>query len=174
MFVRVNAAIAAMCLLSGAAFAQSAPKPTDSQIIYVVYNAGLVDSVAARQAIARSKNEDVIAFANDMVKDHEAMNKQVLDLVKKLNIKPEDNETSRSLSWQAADKQSTLVKLSGAAYDKVYIDSEIAYHKTLNGVLENVLIPSATDPELKSLLQTDLKILQGHQQHAEQVAATFK
>jgi putative membrane protein len=50
----------------------------------------------------------------------------------------------------------------------------VAYHKTVNGALENTLIPSATNPELKDLLSTGLKIFQGHEQHAEQVAADLK
>ena len=44
----------------------------------------------------------------------------------------------------------------------------------MNGALENTLIPSATNPELKDLLSTGLKIFQGHEQHAEQVAADLK
>ena len=51
---------------------------------------------------------------------------------------------------------------------------EIAYHKAVNGALETLLIPSASNAELKSLLQTGLKIFQGHQQHAEHVAAALK
>lgn len=51
---------------------------------------------------------------------------------------------------------------------------EVAYHKAVNGALETLLIPSATNTELKSLLQTGLKIFQGHLQHAEHVAADVK
>jgi putative membrane protein len=43
----------------------------------------------------------------------------------------------------------------------------------VNGALENTLILSANNPELKELLQTGLKIFQGHQQHAEQVAKSL-
>jgi putative membrane protein len=174
MLVRFSAAIAAVCLLSGAAFAQGGAKPTDPQIAHIAYTAGVLDITAAKQAISKSKNKDVVAFANDMVRDHEAVNKQALDLVKKLNVTPEDNDTSKSLSKAAADKQAELAKLSGAAYDKTYVANEVAYHKTVNGALETTLIPSATNPELKNLLQTGLKIFQGHQQHAEHVASELK
>jgi putative membrane protein len=78
------------------------------------------------------------------------------------------------LSKQAADKRAELDKLSGAAFDKAYIANEVAYHKTVNGALETQLIPSASNAELKNLLQTGLKIFQGHQQHAEHVAADLK
>ncbi len=174
MLVRLSAAIAAFSLLSGAAFAQGAAKPSDPQIAHIAYTAGQIDVTAARQALSKSKNKTVIGFAQDMVRDHEAVNKQALDLVKKLNVTPEDNDTSRTLVQQGAEKQVGLAKLKGAAYDKAYVANEIAFHKAVNGALETLLIPSASNPELKSLLETGLKIFQGHQQHAEHVAAAIK
>jgi putative membrane protein len=173
MFVRLSAAVAALSLLTGAALAQ-ATKPTDPQIAHIAYTAGVIDIAAAKQAISKAGSKDVKAFAEDMVRDHEAVNKQALDLVKKLKVTPEDNDTSKTLSKQAADKLAELAKLSGAAYDKAYVANEVAYHKAVNGALETLLIPSASNAELKSLLQTGLKIFQGHQQHAEHVAAELK
>jgi putative membrane protein len=94
--------------------------------------------------------------------------------VKKLNVTPEDNDTSKTLSKNAADKLAELGKLNGAAFDKAYIANEVAYHKAVNSALETTLIPSANNAELKSLLQTGLKVFQGHQQHAEHVATELK
>lgn len=173
MFVRLSAAVAALSLLTGAALAQAA-KPTDPQIAHIAYTAGVIDITAAKQAISKASSKDVKAFAEDMVRDHEAVNKQALDLVKKLKVTPEDNDTSRTLSKQAADKLVELGKLKGADYDKAYVANEVAYHKAVNGALETLLVPSASNAELKSLLQTGLKIFQGHQQHAEHVAAALK
>ena len=89
MLVRLSAAIAAVCLLSGAAFAQGAAKPTDPQIAHIAYTAGQLDIAAAKQALKKSKNKEIRAFANDMVRDHTAVNKQALALVKKLKVTPE-------------------------------------------------------------------------------------
>jgi len=174
MFAKLSAGIAALCLLTGAAFAQGAAKPTDPQIAHIAYTAGQLDIEAARQALKKSKNKDVRAFAKDMVRDHSTVNKQALALLKKLNVKPEDNDTSRSLTKAADAKRAELAKLNGKTFDKAYIDNEVAYHKTVNGALETVLIPSASNAELKSLLQTGLKIFQGHEQHAEHVASELK
>jgi putative membrane protein len=173
MFVRLSAAIAAVSLLSGAAMAQSA-KPNDAQIAHIAYTAGLIDIAAAKQALTKASNKDVRAFAEDMVRDHEAVNKQALDLVKKLNVTPQDNDTSKTLSKNAAAKIAELDKLSGPAFDKAYVANEVAYHKAVDSALETTLIPSASNAELKSLLQTGLKIFQGHEQHAEHVAAMLK
>ncbi len=159
--------------MTGIAFAQGS-KLDDAQIAHIAYTAGQIDIQSAQQALNKSKNKDVRGFAQDMVRDHSAVNKKALALVKKLKVTPEDNGTSQSLSKQAADKRAQLAKLKGAAFDKAYIDNEVAYHKTVNDALQNTLIPGASNSELKGLLSTGLKIFQGHQQHAEQVAAELK
>jgi putative membrane protein len=174
MIAKLTMGLAALCLLSGAAFAQGAAKPTDPQIAHIAYTAGQLDIDAAKQALAKSKNKEVRAFADDMVRDHTAVNKQALDLVAKLKVKPEDNDTSKALTKAAAAKKAELAKLNGAAFDKAYVANEVAYHKTVNGALETLLIPSTSNAELKSLLQTGLKVFQGHEQHAEHVAAELK
>ncbi len=173
IFVRFAGAFAALLLASGIASAQS-PRPTDPQIAHIAYTAGQLDIAAAQLALQKSKNKDVVAFATDLERDHKAVNEQALALVKKLNVTPEDNDTSKALTKQAAEKRAELAKLSGAAFDKAYIDNEVAYHKTVNGALQSTLIPSAANAELKDLLTTGLKIFQGHEQHAEHVAAEFK
>lgn len=163
--------VAAAALVHGVAFAQNSPKPTDPQIAHIAYTAGVIDVEAAKQALAKSKNKEVRAFAEGMARDHAAVNTQALDLCKKLKVTPLDNDTSKALSKAAADKRAELAKLSGVAFDKAYINNEVAYHKTVNGALEQLLIPSASNSELKTLLQAGLKLFQGHQQHAEHLAS---
>jgi putative membrane protein len=174
MLVRLGAAIAAVCMLGCGAFAQSAARPTDPEIAHIAYTAGQIDIQAAQQALQKSKNKEVMDFANDMLRDHKAVNDKALALVKKLNVTPANNDTSKALTKQAADKQAELAKLGGPAFDKAYIENEVAYHKTVNGALQSTLIPSASNAELKDLLTTGLKIFQGHQEHAEHVAASLK
>lgn len=174
MFIRHTAALAALILVGTAPLAHAADKPTDPQIAHIAYTAGTLDIEAAKQALKKSKNKDVLAFAHDMVRDHEAVNVQALDLVKKLKVTPEDNATSQALTKAAAEERAKLAKLKGAAFDKAYVDNEVAYHREVNGALETLLIPSASNGELKSLLETGLKIFEGHQQHAEHVASMLK
>ncbi|WP_156964467.1 DUF4142 domain-containing protein [Methylocapsa aurea] len=154
--------------------AQTAPKPTDPQIAHIAYTAGQIDVEAADQALKKTQNKDVKAFAEAMVQDHTAVNKQALALLDKLKVKPEDNDTSKSLAEAATKKREELSKLSGAAFDKAYIQNEVAYHQTVNGALEKTLIPSAQNGELKSLLQTGLKLFQEHEKHAENLVSELK
>ncbi len=170
---RVGAALAALLLGTGIAVAQTA-KPSDPQIAHIAYTAGEIDIKAANQALQKSKNPQVRAFAQDMVRDHTAVNQQALALVKKLNVTPQDNPTSQSLVKQADEERAKLAKLNGAAFDRAYVENEVNYHHTVNNALATTLIPDAQNAELKSLLETGLKIFQGHEQHARQVAAALK
>jgi putative membrane protein len=173
MLFRIIAATTALALSCVVALADDA-KPNDAQIAHIAYTAGQIDINTAELALQKSKNQEVRDFAENMVRDHKAVNDQALALVKKLNVTPQDNDTSKALVKQADAKQSELKQLNGAAFDKAYADNEVAYHKTVNGALETVLIPDATNPELKDLLMTGLKIFQGHEQHAEHVAQSLK
>lgn len=168
------AALGAAYLMFTAPLALAADAPSDPQIAHIAYSAGVIDVEAAKLALAKTQNPDVKAFAESMQKDHEAVNDMALALVKKLGVTPEDNATSQALAKAAEEKRAALGTLEGAAFDKAYIDNEVAYHKQVNGALETLLIPSAQNAELKSLLETGLKLFQGHQQHAEHVAAGLK
>ncbi|TIO74675.1 MAG: DUF4142 domain-containing protein [Mesorhizobium sp.] len=174
MFIRSTAALAALLLASAAPLAEAAEKPTDPQIAHIAYTAGTIDIEAAKLAIKKSKTKEVVDFAKDMERDHEAVNKQALDLVKKLKVTPEDNDTSKALVKAAKEERAKLAKLKGAAFDKAYIENEVAYHSQVDSALETLLIPSASNAELKSLLETGLKIFQGHEQHAEHVVGALK
>lgn len=161
-------------LLLGISSPGLAANPNDAQIAHIAYTAGNIDIAAGKQALAKSKNKAVRDFAQEMVRDHTAVNDKALALVKKLHVTPEDNPTSKALTEQAMKKRAELAKLSGRAFDKAYAENEVAYHKTVNGALENTLIPSAQNPELKSLLQTGLTLFREHQAHAEHLAASLK
>jgi putative membrane protein len=156
MQLKFAATAAALALTCAVAVAQDA-KPNDAQIAHIAYTAGQIDIKAAELALQKSKNKDVRDFAENMARDHKAVNDQALALVKKLNVTPQDNDTSKALAKQAASKEAELKRLSGIAFDKAYADNEVAYHKTVNNALETVLIPDASNPELKDLLAAVLR-----------------
>jgi putative membrane protein len=154
--------------------ASAADKLTDPQIAHIAYTAGDIDIKNAELAVKKTKNPAVKSFAEDMLRDHKAVNDQALALVKKLNVTPEDNDTSKSLVKGADEERAKLDKLDGAAFDKAYADNEVAYHHTVNTTLETTLIPGSSNQELKDFLSTGLKIFKGHEEHARTVTAALK
>jgi putative membrane protein len=173
--IRLATATAAVLLLLVPRLAAAqAAKPNDAQIAHIAYTAGEIDIKAARAALKKSHNPQVRGFAEQMIRDHTAVNEKALALVKMLKVTPQDNPTSRSLLKQAGAESAKLAALRGPAFDRAYMQHEVAYHKTVDGALRDTLIPSASNPQLKDLLETALKMFEGHEQHAEQVAAGLK
>src|SRR5262245_36838519 len=122
--------------------------PTDPQIAGIVVAANKIDVDAGKIARSQSKNKEVQQFAQQMITDHTAVNKQASDLAKKLNVKPAESDTSKSLKSAAKENEANLKKLKGAAFDKAYVDHEVAYHEQVLGAIDKVLIPNARNAEL--------------------------
>jgi putative membrane protein len=165
---------AAALMVGTSAVVYAADGPTDPQIAHIAYTAGALDVANGQQALAKSHNAAVRAFAEEMVRDHKAVNDQALALVKKLHVTPADNATSQALTKAQTANLAAMAKLKGAAYDRAYAANEVAYHKAVNSALKSTLIPSADNAELKSLLETGLTLFTEHEQHAEHLAASLK
>lgn len=144
-------------------------KLTDPEIASVAVTADQIDIDYAAIAKQKSKNADVLKFAATMAKDHGSVNAQAVALAKKLNVTPKDNPTTQSLLSGATTTKEMLNSKTGADFDKAYIDNEVAYHKAAIDLVENTLIPDASNAELKSLLQTALPIFKQHLEHAEMI-----
>jgi putative membrane protein len=168
-----RAAAIALAMTAGQAFAAD-NGPSDLEIAHTAYTAGEIDIRYAHLALALSDNADVRAFAETMVRDHSAVNRSALALLEKLKASPQDNETSRTLNRQAAQKRAELIALKGAQFDKAYASNELAYHQFVNKTLADALIPATDNAELKALLQSALKTFQTHEGHAAKLAGATK
>jgi putative membrane protein len=173
MHMRALLAAIGVAALATAGAAHAAG-PSDPEIAHIAYTAGNIDIAAAKQALAKSHNKEVRAFATEMARDHAAVNDKALALVKELHVTPKDNATSDALQKQADATMKRLAKLNGRTFDRAYAANEVAYHKTVNGALKSTLIPSANNGQLKSLLETGLTLFTSHQHHAEHLAADLK
>jgi putative membrane protein len=162
----------ALLLAAGGAFAQGAPAaagPTDPQIAHIVVTANQVDIDAGKLAEKMGHSRDVRAFGKQMVTDHSGVNQQAVALVKKLKVTPEDNPTSQALKKGGEENLKNLKGLKGAAFDKAYIDHEVAYHQQVLDAVDKVLIPSAKNEELKALIVKVRPAFVAHLDHAKMV-----
>jgi putative membrane protein len=64
---------------------------------------------------------------------------------------------------------SHLKTLTGPAFDRAYVEHEIAYHQQVLDALDKTLIPNATNAELKALLRQVRPAIAGHLAHARMV-----
>ena len=167
-------ALAATALISVAfGIPTYAAGPNDAQIAAIVVTANQVDINAGELAKAKASNKEVKAFAQRMITDHTGVNKSAVELVTKLKVKPEENETSKSLKSGGADTIKRLKGLKGKEFDKAYVDNEVTYHQTVLDALDNTLIPNASNDELKALLVKVRPAFVAHLEHAKQIQASL-
>ena len=173
--MNVKSAIAAIALVAtvgiGTVQAESPADLNDLQIAHVAYTADNIDIRYAHLALAISSNPKIRDFAETMIRDHSAVNSQALALLKKLNVQPSDNFLSRQLTANAENLITEMSQLRGAAFDKRYAENELAYHKAVNGLVENAFIPNIENAEVKTLFQAGLKIFKVHEHHAEMMVS---
>lgn len=146
---------------------------TDPQIAAIVVAANTVDIKAGELAQSKTTNPKIRQFADTMVRDHTAVNKAAVELVTKLGVTPEENETSRSLTSSGEQTRERLGGLTGKEFDSAYIDNEVTYHATVIKALDDTLIPNAKNAELKALLIKVRPSFVTHLQHAEQLKASM-
>jgi putative membrane protein len=169
--MKTFAAILASGLITFTATAAMAQSPNDAEIASIVVTANQVDIDAGKLAQSTATNKEVKAFAERMVVDHAGVNKSATELAAKLKVTPQDNATSRSLKAGGEKNVSTLKGLQGAAFDKAYIEHEIAYHQQVLDALDKTLIPNASNAELKALLVKVRPAFVAHLEHARKIAS---
>ena len=154
-------------LLNFPATAQDSSTLSDPEVAHIAVVANQIDIEQAELAKKKSKNEDVLQFAQTMINDHRTVIGQAEDLVKKLGVTPKENAVSKQLQADAAKTSKMLQAKSGSAFDKAYVDNEVAYHTAVISAVEELLIPETENAELKALLQNVVPALKAHLEHAQ-------
>jgi len=169
--IRTLSPILLAVLTAFAMSAQAQSGPSDPQIAHIVVTANQIDIDAGKLAKQKSKNKEVDKFAQQMITDHASVNKQAVALATKLKVKPEDNDTSKSLVKGAEENIAKLKKLKGAEFDKEYVAHEVAYHQAVLDAVDKTLIPSAQNAELKGLIEKVRPAFVAHLDHAKHLQA---
>ena len=161
--------IRALVLCGSVLFASgvSAQGVNDAQIASIVVTANQVDIDAGQLAASMGSTSDVKKFGKQMVKDHTGVNKSAVELVTRLKVTPEDNPTAMSLKKGGTENVANLKMLKGKAFDKAYVDHEVAYHEQVIEAIDKTLIPGAKNEELKALLVKVRPAFLAHLAHAK-------
>lgn len=151
----------------------AAPAVTDPQIAAIVVAANQVDIDAGELAKTKASDPRVKEFAQRMITDHSGVNQAASDLVTRLGVTPEPNATSQKLTADGEASRTALQGQSGAAFDRAYVDGEVAYHQAVLDAIDQTLIPSAQNAELKALLEQTRPAVAAHLDHARQLQTSL-
>ena len=163
----ITGTMASSFLLTNPVLSQQNPKLSDPEVASVAVTANQIDINYAEIAKKKTKNAEVLKFAETMARDHKAVIDQAVALAKKLGVIPKENAVTNKLLADAEKTKKTLRSKSGISFNKAYIDNEVAYHKAVISAVEGLLIPETENKELKELLQNVIPALKAHLGHAE-------
>jgi putative membrane protein len=163
-----------LSLIGAQASAQDVAEMNDLEYAHIAYTADNIDIRYAHLALALSRNPDIHDFANTMIRDHTAVNEAALDLLDKLGATAQDNAFSQTLNANADEIIDGFVKLRGAEFDAAYAANELAYHKAVNDLVENTMIPNIDNAEVKALFTQGLEIFKAHEAHAEMMVEALQ
>jgi putative membrane protein len=148
-------------------------KLNDADVAAIFLAANNTDVSYAQVALlpGHASNAEVIAFANRMLSDHGGLNRSALELYANTNITPRDNTISLDFRDESAAKRDTLRERSGAVFDSTYMANEVRYHTRLLAAIDSVLLPSARNAQLKTMLTRVRPAVAAHLEHATRVQA---
>ncbi|HVX38293.1 MAG TPA: DUF4142 domain-containing protein [Gemmatimonadaceae bacterium] len=141
--------------------APAAPALTDANIAALLDEANAGDSTLGKLASTKGTNAQVKDFGRQMMRDHHMLRQKGQQLAKKLNLTPQPpaNDTLPAAAKQISDSLTAQPK--GAAWDKAYIDHEVAAHQAVLSLLQTAQ-GAAQDTSLKALITSAIPVIQGH------------
>ena len=168
-FIRMSAlavaATTALLVIVPAARAQAA-KLDDPTIIAIFDAANTWDMETGALAARKSTTADIRQFGAMLVRDHSAVRQQGRDLVKKLGVHPTPPKDV-AMATQHADAMRTLKSKHGAAFDRAFLEHEVAFHKAVIDAVTTSLLPSLHNQEAKDLVTKVAPAFQAHMAAAQ-------
>jgi len=148
--------------------APAAPALSDANIAALLDEANAGDSANGSVAATKGTSAQVKEFGHMMMRDHHSLRKQGQDLAKKLNLTPAppSNDTLPQAAQKMHDSLSAMAK--GAAWDKAYIDNEVAVHQSVLSLLQAAQ-GAAQDTSLKALITKATPNIQAHLTKAQDI-----
>ncbi|MGH9468518.1 MAG: DUF4142 domain-containing protein [Terriglobales bacterium] len=127
--------------------------------------------IAGAQSIqGHVNNPNVKSFAQDLVNDHQNLQNQLQDAAGKAQINLHENSAMQKAS-QRMDHRWASEKPATAAHS--FVTAQIRDHERAVKRLQS-LEPQITDPQLKTVVQSSIPVLQKHLTAAHKLASQLK
>ena len=136
----------------------------DKNFIMLADEGNTAEISASQIALKKSKNPDVIAYAKQMITDHQKLRSDMAPFATTLGV-----TTPQPLNPTHKAEDQRLSQLSGDKFDKEYIkDMDTDHHKTLG--LFNNEIATTSNADLKTAVQSGQTVVAQHTDMADQLA----
>jgi putative membrane protein len=141
----------------------------DTQILKIIDLANSGEVEQAQLAKTKASDPQVKKFAAMMVKDHTQAKQKGMQFGKSAGLAQEDSTTAHELQTKADQTLATLKAAEPTAFDNAYMKAQVVQHQEVLDLLTNKLIPSATNPKLKTELEATRTVVQRHLGQSQQI-----
>lgn len=164
-------AVLALTLLAAVApLPVAAQALTDVNIVAIFDAANTADIETGRLGVAQGQNKEVRDLAQSFADAHTAVRQQGRDLARKLGVVPALPAGDQGAAQHAA-AMTALKGKKGAAFDRAWLDHEIAYHQAVIDAVTTTLLPAIRNAELKALVEKVAPAFVGHLEMAKNLRA---
>lgn len=141
----------------------------DSWVAGVVATANEGEVQQGNAAASRATNADVRAFAQMMVTDHTNALQALRDTASRAGVTVQESDTTRTLRSASQETVTNLGTYTGTNFDRRYMQAQVDLHQWLLNQIDTSLLPSTSNAQLRSLLQTQRAAVAAHLQQATQI-----
>ena len=142
---------------------------TDAQIMAVTSAANMGEIMQANAAMPKLTDEDAQEFAMMMIEMHTAAQMRQMMLAEAKNITPQPNALSMELTTESQMIVAEINAASEEEVDQLYMEAQVMVHEKVLETIEDVLIPSADDPDLVEELETSRDEVEAHLEMAQEI-----
>jgi putative membrane protein len=125
----------------------------DAKIAAVASVSNMSEILPSQLAAQRAQSAQVKQFAQRMIAEHQQLEQQMQQMLKAKGVAPEHNAYSYQQQQNLQPTMRELQSASGAAFDKLYMQHQVASHMSTLHALDTSLIPNAKDPQMRAMLQ---------------------
>ncbi|HEX8672944.1 MAG TPA: DUF4142 domain-containing protein [Longimicrobium sp.] len=141
----------------GASVNASATVMTDANVAAVAHAANMDEIQTSQVALRRSQNAQVREFAQMMITEHTAVDQQMMQMLQAKNMTPQPNAAAQAAMQATQATLANLNQRSGMDFDRAYMMHQVQAHRWTLTSLDQSLIPSTRDPEMKAFLSTRVR-----------------
>lgn len=142
---------------------------TDPQIAGVLEAVNLGEVQQAHLAREKATEPDVRSYADMMMTGHEQVARQQAQVLDQQGITPQESDLSRQLRMQSQQQEQQLSQLTGPDFDRAYMQAQVRAHQDALNLLDQKLIPNASDPAYRAYLEQVRGHIQQHLSQAQQI-----
>ncbi len=151
------------------ALAKTAKPLSDAEVLGVAVAANDGEVTMAEMALKKANGADVKQFAGMMKTHHTQGLQKTKTLADKSKLGTSESDLSAALKSEVESAVKDMRDKDGKAFDRAYMDTQVRAHKDVLTAIDNRLVPSAQNGEVKTMLTEMRRVVADHLSKAEAI-----